>query len=178
MLDDIIQAAAVKAAATEQEWTATHFPLTINSKTVWLSTEIPSEVQTVLNVLPEGTDTAPVKRPHQIKSRLSDAELESFELLVKTSGLSQAEYIRGMVLNGSIEITQTSLIDAQSLETLTTLSGDLGKIAGMIRKTIIVNKEFHVLTPDDKTQLEQHLRSLRHLQSYIQALAEKLYGHL
>lgn len=178
MLDDIIQAAASKAAAEQQKWTAKHIPLKVNDTTVWVSTEIPADIQRVLNVLPDTKEAGTVKRSHQIKSRLSDEELESFELLVKTSGLSQTDYIRGMVLNGTVEVTQTSLVDAQALEELTSVSSTLGKIAGMIRMTVITNKEFAVLTSNEKKQLEHQLRSLRHLQTYIQALAEKIYGHL
>lgn len=178
MLDDMIQAAAAKAAASQEEWIAKHRPIKVGDKTVWLSTEMPAEIRKVLDVLPEETDKSNVKRPHQIKTRLSDEELESFEILVQASGLSQAEYIRGMVLNGSISVTQTSLVDAQALETLTSLSGTLGKLSGMIRMTVIANKEFKVLNPQEKDQLECQLRSLRQLQSYIQRLAEDMYGHL
>lgn len=178
MLDDVIQAAAAKAAANQEKWAKKHFPVKIGDEIVWLSTEMPAEIRTVLDVLPEETDKSNAKRPHQIKTRLSDEELESFEILVQASGLSQAEYIRGMVLNGSVSVTQTSLVDAQALEALTTLSGTLGKLSGMIRMTVIVNKEFKVLTPEEKNQLECQLRSLQQLQSYIQRLAEDMYGHL
>lgn len=178
MLDDLIQAAAAKAAARQEEWTAKHIPVKIGDEVVWLSTEMPAEIRNILDVLPEEPNRSNAKRPHQIKTRLSDEELESFEILVQTSGLNQAEYIRGMVLNGSISVTKTSLVDAQTLEHLTALSGALGKLSGMIRMTVIANKEFKVLTAEEKNQLEHQLRSLRQLQSNIQALAEKIYGHL
>lgn len=178
MLDDLIQAAAAKAAASQEEWTQKHFPIKIGDDVVWLSTEMPTEIRKVLDVLPDEPDKSNAKRPHQIKTRLSDEELESFEILVHTSGLSQAEYIRGMVLNGSVSVTQTSLVDAQALDALTALSGSLGKLSGMIRMTVITNKEFKILSCEDKDQLEYQLRSLRQLQSYIQALAEKIYGNL
>lgn len=176
-LNDLIQAAAAEAAAKTQMWRTKHIPLSIDGQTFWLTTQMPTEIQEVLNVLPVEKDSAPGKRPHQIKTRLSDTELDSFEVLVKASGLSQADYIRGMVLHGSVNITQTSFTDAKTLETLIQLSADLGKIAGMIRKTIIVNKEFTVLTFEDKAHLEHQIRSLRQLQSYIQTLAEDIHGN-
>lgn len=177
-LDDIIRAAAAKAEAQQREWTTTHLPVTIENKRFWLSAEVPVEIQQILNTLPKEKEHKPVKRPHQIKSRLSDKELESFEVLVKSSGLSQTDYIRGMVLNGTIEIAKTSLVDEKTLKTLLVLTTALGKIAGMLRNTMIVNQEFAVLTAEDKINLEHHLRSLRHLQSYIQSLAERIYGRL
>ena len=178
MLDDLIQAAAAKAAASQEEWTKKHYPIKIGEEIVWLSTDMPAEIRKVLDVLPEEPEKSNAKRPHQIKTCLSGEELESFEILVHASGLSQAEYIRGMVLNGSVSVTQTSLVDAQALEALTSLSGTLGKLSGMIRMTVIANKEFKVLNPQEKDQLECQLRSLRQLQSYIQSLAEAIYGNL
>lgn len=177
-LDDRIMAAAEKAAAAQDSWSQKHIPIRINGKVVWVSTDIPAELKNVLAVLPKEKNEEPVKRPHQIKSRLSDDELEAFDALLTASGLSQTDYIRGMVLHGCVNVTQTSAIDAQALETLTALSGNLGKIAGMIRQTVIVNKEFAVLTLDSKDRLEAQLRALRQLQTYIQRLAEDLHGHL
>lgn len=178
MLDDVIQAAAAQAAAAQQKWTAKHIPMRVGDQTLWLSAQIPEEVRQVLNSLPEEKASGNSKRPHQIKTRLSDEELESFEILQKTSGLSQAEYIRGMVLHGTVHVTQTSLVDAQALEMLTSISSTLGKLSGLIRMTVIANKEFKVLTSGEKDQLEYQLRDLRKLQSYIQVLAEKIYGNL
>lgn len=177
-LDERIEKAAAKADAEQKEWRKKHIPIKVDGKIVWVSTDVPAELQTVLDVLPKEKDATPAKRPHQIKTRLSDDELEAFDTLLIASGLSQADYIRGMVLLGRVNVTHTSLTDARTLEMLTSVSGTLGKIAGMIRQTVIVNKEFAVLTPESKEQLESQLRKLRQLQSYIQHLAEEIHGHL
>lgn len=177
-LDEHIMKAAEKAASTEAAWRQKHLPVKINGETYWLSLEIPADIQTVLDVLPKKDDSESVQRPHQIKARLSDDELDTYEILLAASGLSQTDYIRGMVLHGQVNVTQTSLVDAQALDILTKLSADLGKTAGMIRQTIIVNKEFSVLTPESKDQLEYQVRKLRQLQAYIQRLAEEIHGHL
>ena len=177
-LEEKIKQAAVKAVASRENWQQKHIPIRVNGNLIWGTTEVPTDIQEVIDVIPKEKDTKDVKRPHQIKSRLSDEEMESFDTLLLASGLSQTDYIRGMVLNGRVNITQTSLVDAQSLDTLAALSADLGRIAGMIRQTVIVNKEFSVLTPESKDQLEAQLRRLRHLQTYIQRVAEELYGHL
>ena len=177
-LEETIAAAAEKAAAAQQEWEQKHHPIRIGDKTYWLSTDVPKDMQNVLDVLPQERAEKDVKRANQIKTRLSDEEAEAFDLLVKTSGLPQGEYIRGMVLNGKVNITQTSLVDSQTLDTLTQLSAQIGKIAGMIRQTVIVNKEFVVLTDEDKLYLEQQIRTLRRVQAVVQRTAEELYGHL
>lgn len=83
-----------------------------------------------------------------------------------------------MVLHGRVSITQTSLVDSQTLDTLTQLSAELGRLAGLIRQVVIVNKEFVTLTYEDKSYLEQQIRSLRRVQSAVQRTAEELYGHL
>lgn len=177
-LEDTIAAAAEKAAAAQQEWEQKHHPIRIGDKTYWLSTDVPKDMQNVLNVLPQERAEKDVKRANQIKTRLSDEELEVFDLLVKTSGLPQGEYIRGMVLHGKVCITQTSLMDSQALDTLTQLSAQIGKIAGMLRQTVILNKDFSVLTCEDKASLELQIRALRRAQSAVQHTAEALYGHL
>ena len=177
ILEERIQSAAAQAAAGQKNWTRKHIPIKIDGKVYWVTTEVPPDIQNIIGVLPKEPE-APAKRPHQIKTRLSDAELESFEILLCASGLSQAEFIRGMVLHGSIEITQTSLVDANALEQLTELSSTMGKIAGMIRQTIIVNKQFATITPEVKADLEHHLRTLRRTQTRVQQLAEDLHGHL
>ena len=177
-LEQRIQAAAEKAAANLENWTTQYIPIKIDGKVYWLTTTVPTALQKIIDVLPKDREQTDVKRPHQFKTRLSDAEKDAFEILVTASGLPQGEYIRGMILNGHIEITQTSLVDSQALEILTFLSANLGKAAGMIRQTVIVNKEFAILDPDSKNQLELQMRSLRQLQTYIQHLAEEIHGHL
>lgn len=177
-LEDTIAEAAVRAAASQTEWEQKHHPVRIDGKTYWLSTDIPRTIQDTLDVLPKDGEKSDVKRTNQIKIRLSDEELEAFELLVKTSGLPQGEYIRGMVLRGKVSITQTSLVDSQTLDTLTQLSAQIGRIAGMLRQMVILNKGFAVLTYDDKSFLEQQIRALRRVQSAVQHTAEALYGHL
>lgn len=177
-LEDAIAAAAEKAAAAQQEWSQKHHPIRIGEKTYWLSTDVPKDIQDVLDVLPQEQEKKAVKRTNQIKTRLSDEELEAFELLTKASGLPQGEFIRGMILHGKINVTQTSCVDQQALETLTQLSSQMGKIAGMIRNTVIVNKEFSLLTNEAKANLEHQIRALRRIQSDVQKTAEALYGHL
>lgn len=177
-LDHRIQAAAEKAAANLENWAVRYIPIKIDEKVYWLTTAVPAEIQEIIGVLPKEREQTDVKRPHQFKTRLSDVEKDAFEILVTASGLPQGEYIRGMILHGRIEVTQTSLVDSQVLESLTFLSATLGKIAGMIRQTVIINKEFVSLDMESKSQLEAQLRSLRHLQTYIQRLAEDIHGHL
>ena len=160
-LENTIAEAAVRAAASHAEWEQKHHPVRIDGKTYWLSTDIPRTIRDTLDVLPKDGEKSDVKRANQIKTRLSDEELESFELLVKTSGLPQGEYIRGMVLNGKVTVTQTSYVDKTTLVTLTALSSQIGKIAGMLRQTVILNKEFSVLTREDKSFLELQIRALR-----------------
>lgn len=176
-LDKVIEAAGIRSAAAQNGWDEKHLPVKFDGKVYWLTVEVPAEISQVLAHLPPEREWEE-QRLHQIKTRLSDEELEAFDLLVMASGLPQGEYIRGMVLNGCVEVTQTSLVDLRALETLMVMSMDLGRLAGMIRRTVIVNKEFVVLTPAEKDRLEEQLRQLRRLQSNIQTLAEEIHGNL
>lgn len=176
-LDEMILAADSQWEKAGTQWKKKHLPVKHDGRTYWLTLEVPAEAAQVLRNLPPEREQAEA-RLHQIKTRLSDEELETFEMLVKASGLPQGEYIRGMVLNGCVEVTQTSLVDAAALKTLTEMSAELGRFAGMVRRTVIVNKEFAVLTMDGKERLEQQMRQLRKLQAQIQSLAEEIHGNL
>lgn len=176
-LDEMILAAGRQREEADGPWKERYLPIKHDGRTYWLTLEVPEELSAVLSHLPPEREQSE-DRLHQIKTRLSDEELEAFDLLVRASGLPQGEYIRGMVLNGCVEVTQTSLVDAAALETLTGMSAELGRIAGMIRRTVIVNKEFGVLTGEGKERLEQQMRQLRRLQVGIQSLAEEIHGNL
>ena len=176
-LDEMIEAAGNRRTADQECWRKKHLPVRCGGTVYWLTLDIPAELSAVLSHLPPEREQEE-QRLHQIKTRLSDEELETFDLLVKASGLPQGEYIRGMVLNGCVEVTQTSLVDARSLETLMGMSADLGRLAGMIRRTVIVNKDFAILTEASKERLEQQMRQLRRLQDQIQSLAEEIHGNL
>lgn len=177
-LDDIIRDADAQRDAAQVEWQLKHQMVRIGSTVYWLPLEVPAEVAQVLDHLPKEREDQKEERLHQIKTRLSDDEQETFELLVKASGLPQGEYIRGMILNGHLEITQTSQVDTEALAELTQLSAELGRLAGMIRMTVISNKEPRILNSMDKAKLEAQMRELRQLQGWIQSLAEEIHGNL
>lgn len=177
-IDEIVADASERGEQLDQEWHEQHIPVKVNGKTYWITQQVPAELQNVIKHLPGKQNDGDVKRPHQIKTRLSDEELESFNLLVQASQLPQGDYIRGMVLHGTVEVTQTSLVDQEALDTLTWLAAHLGKVAGLIRNSVIVNKEFKTLSPADKDALEKEIRRLRKIQSLLQQLAEEIHGHL
>lgn len=177
-LDDMIIAADAQREADQTQWKLKHIRARIGNAVLWLPLEVPAEVADVLSHLPEERENKKEERLHQIKTRLSEDELETFELLVKASGLPQGEYIRGMLLNGHLDISQTSQVDADALQELTEISEMLGKIAGMIRLTVIVNKQGKTLTSADKAELEDQLWELRQLQRSILSLAEEIHGNL
>lgn len=177
-LDEQIRDGELRREAEYQEWREKHIPVYYEGKIYWLTIMVPASIQAVLDHLPKEREDADIPRPRQIKARLSEEEWESFDILIKASGLPQGEYIRGMILNGSVEVTQTSLVDSKALEMLIALSAEIGKVAGLLRKTVIVNKEFAVLDHQDKMHLEHSIRSLRQLQTRLQTLAETIHGNL
>ena len=178
-IDELIQEADLHRDAGLQDWLEKHIPVYIDGNIYWLTIVVPASIQTVLDHLPKERKDTDIPRPYQITTRLVETERESFDVLVKASGLPQGEYIRGMILNGSVEVTQTSLVDSKALETLIELSAELGRIGGgLIRRTVIVNKEFTVLNPQRKAHFEHSIRCLRQLQIKLQTVAEEIHGHL
>lgn len=161
-----------------QKWMERHILIRIGGQNYWLTVEVPARYLTVLENLPkDAQDDDTIPRNYQIKTRLSEDERADFDNLVAASGLTQSAYIRAMVLHGRLEVTQTSAVDQEALGALLSVYAELGRVAGMIRGTVIANKTFKNLMAEDKRQLEGELRDLRRIQYQVQTLAEKLYGN-
>lgn len=117
------------------------------------------------------------RRTYQVKTRLSEAEKRFFDQRVKASGLTQGDFMRQILLHESVVIQSVTDADTEVLEMLSGIASELGRIGGMIRGTVIRNKgEFGVLTLQEKSALECHLRELNRLKADIQKAVLTIYG--
>lgn len=117
-------------------------------------------------------------RVHQIKTRLTNSELALFRDRVEFSGMKQGDFIRTCLLNEKIIVRNLTDIDEQLFKKIIEISSDLGRIGGLIRGTVIANKEnFEVLTPDNKNQLEVEIRELHKVKQELLTVVQNLYGN-
>lgn len=116
-------------------------------------------------------------RNNQVKTRLTDEELIEFNKRVAASGKKQGDFMRDCLLNQEIIIKSATEYDSQAFQVLMGMASDLGRISGMIKQTVITNKEFNVLTETEKSELEKEIRELRKLRDEIQKEVTKLYGN-
>lgn len=116
-------------------------------------------------------------RDNQVKTRLTDTELKLFSERVKASGLKQGEFMRECLLHEEVHVRSLTEIDAQAFGKLMEISSDLGRIGGLIKGTVMVNKtEFGVLTPGDKEQLEVLIREMNTVKDDLLKVVQNLYG--
>ena len=117
-------------------------------------------------------------RDIQVKTRLTEEEMNRFLERVKESGAKQGEFMRECLLNAEVHVQSLTDIDAEALGTIMEMASDLGRIGGLIKGTVVANKEnFEVLTPEAKQSLEKEIRELNALKEDLQRVVQKLYGN-
>lgn len=116
-------------------------------------------------------------RTNQVKTRLTDEELKLFEERVKSSGMKQGDFLRECILHENINIRSVTEIDGQALGLLMEMSSELGRIGGMVKGTVIKNKEFQILSESEKNLLEKEIKELNKLKEEIQKVVQSIYGN-
>lgn len=117
-------------------------------------------------------------RDNQVKTRLTDNEMILFSDRVKASGMKQGDFMRECLLHETVNVRSLTEIDAKAFGLLMEMASDLGRIGGLIKGTVVVNKdEFAVLTLEDKENLEEEIRELNRLKEKIMKVVSDLYGN-
>lgn len=116
-------------------------------------------------------------RDNQVKTRLTDTEMQLFSERVKASGMKQGDFMRECLLHEEVHVRSLTDIDAQAFGKLMEMASDLGRIGGLIKGTVMVNKdEFAVLSPTEKESLEQQIRELNTVKDDLLKVVQNLYG--
>ncbi len=116
-------------------------------------------------------------RDNQVKTRLTDTEMQLFSERVKASGMKQGDFMRECLLHEEVHVRSLTDIDAQAFGKLMEMSSDLGRIGGLIKGTVMVNKdEFGILTPTEKEKLEALIRELNTVKDDLLKVVQNLYG--
>lgn len=117
-------------------------------------------------------------RDTQVKTRLTDTEMELFSERVKASGMKQGDFMRECLLHETVNVRSLTEIDAQAFGKLMEISSDLGRIGGLIKGTVVANRDsFSVLSDDDKKQLEIEIRELNKIKDEVMKVVQSLYGN-
>ena len=112
-------------------------------------------------------------RTQQVKTRLTEAELQQFHRRVKKSGLSQGEFIRSAILTSQIVINERSEIDVAILDELAKIRADLGRQGGLLKMIIKPNEGQRELAPDEWAALIQTIRDMEKMKSRLSDLGVK-----
>jgi len=116
-------------------------------------------------------------RDNQVKTRLTDTEMKLFSERVKSSGMKQGEFMRECLLHEAVNVRSLTDIDAQAFGKLMEMSSDLGRIGGLVKGTVMANKdEFAVLSPAEKDNLEALIRELNKVKEDLLKVVQNLYG--
>ena len=116
-------------------------------------------------------------RTNEVKVRLTDDEKKLLEGRVWASGMKQGEFVRQAILHEKIETRSVLAADARTMSELMKMGSELGKIGGLIKKTVTTNKEFAIFTPEEKSQFEKQMRDLETLRREIQKVVQDIYGN-
>jgi len=117
-------------------------------------------------------------RDYQFKTRLTKEEAEIFLDRVKKSRLKQGEFMRQIMLNEEVNIYTVTELDEQAFVKIMEMASDLGRIGGLIKGTVIANKDnFSVFTADDKEKFEKEIRELNELKEEMQKAVQWVYGN-
>lgn len=113
-------------------------------------------------------------RKHQVKTRLTDAELQQFQNRLKKSGLSQGEYLRSAALTGQIVIRESDPTNIALLDELALIRAELGRQGGMLKMIIKPNEGQRELAPDEWAALIQAVRDVEKMKGRLSDMEVKL----
>lgn len=113
-------------------------------------------------------------RTHQVKIRLTDAEMVQFQRRVKKSGLAQGDYLRSAALTGQIVVQERSPADIALLDELAAIRAELGRQGGLLKMVIKPNEGQRELAPDEWAALIQAVRDMEKMKSCLSDLEVKM----
>lgn len=113
-------------------------------------------------------------RTNQIMTRLTDAELKTFQSRVKKSGLAQGEYLRSVALTGQVVINERSEIDIAILDELAKIRAELGRQGGLLKMVIKPNEGQRELAPEEWAELIGTVREMEKARDLVSKLEVKV----
>ena len=113
-------------------------------------------------------------RTNQIMTRLTDAELKTFQSRVKKSGLAQGEYLRSVALTGQVVINERSEIDVAILDELAKIRAELGRQGGLLKMVIKPNEGQRELAPEEWAALIGAVREMEKARDLVSKLEVKV----
>lgn len=116
-------------------------------------------------------------RTNQIKTRLTDSELEKFQRRVKKSKLTQGDYIRTAVLNNKIIVNERSELDVAILDELAAIRAELGRQGGMLKMIIKPNEGQREIAPAEWEELIAAIHYIEETKKRFQELEVKFDGY-
>lgn len=115
-------------------------------------------------------------RNTKVGARFTETECKQLEAKIKLSGLPQGEYVRRMLLDGEIMITQRSALDCTTLSLLSGMRADLGRLGSYIGVLIDAYKGQHKASVDIEDWISRADTTLQQLKDRVRKVEEDFYG--
>jgi len=184
-LDNIISNSEEKAKKSNKALVSKGFSSHTQSENNWVTSKMIEEITSASLITSE--DKHPIKsrkkraslgRDNQIKTRLTDSEMVTFQKRVQKSGLSQGEYMRSAVLQGQIIVKEENYTDILLIDELALLRAEVGRQGGLLKMLIRPNEGQRELNPSEWNELISYIRQNEDIKNTLAKLEEEiLNGH-
>lgn len=108
--------------------------------------------------------------------RLTPEEYDFVQTKIDKSGHKQSDYLRAQVMYGSVNEVPASMEAIETLNELKSLVKEMGRIEGMIAKTIKVHEKSYFLSKEEMQELKKEVADLKQFKQEVRNKIREWYG--
>lgn len=112
-----------------------------------------------------------LNRTVQKMTRFTPDEWKKIEEKISSAGISQGDYMRGMMMKGKIVVKERTKNANEILENLKEIKSETGKIGGMMKQ--IMSKE-ESLSADEKEKFFAALKTIQDIKTELEAIERRM----
>lgn len=108
--------------------------------------------------------------------RLNQNEYDFVQNKIDKAGCTQADYLRAQIMYGSVNQVPESMEAIETLNELKSLVKEMGRIEGMIAKTIKVHEKSYFLSKEEMQELKEEVADLKQFKRKVKGKIREWYG--
>lgn len=108
--------------------------------------------------------------------RLNQTEYDYVQTKIDKSGQRQSDYLRAQIMYGSVNQVPESMESIETLNELKNLVKEIGRIEGMIAKTIKVHEKSYFLSKEEMQELKKEVADLKQFKREVKGKIREWYG--
>jgi hypothetical protein len=108
--------------------------------------------------------------------RLNQNEYDFVQNKIDKAGCTQADYLRAQIMYGSVNQMPKSMEAIETLNELKSLVKEMGRIEGMIAKTIKVHEKSYFLSKEEMQELKEEVADLKQFKRKVKGKIREWYG--